>query len=264
MRGDTATATTILAGLSDLRVSEDLQDEALISIVEAFTAASRRQPTEALGHARAMLAHADVLGISSVLLRWAWPLAARTAFELQDAGTARDLLALLDSYQPGYLTPTLRAERDLVRARLADFGDGTSGDGTSGAALATAITGLRQHGTPYHLAHGLLDQAEYLTRHGDAAAASAVDEARAIGTRLRCQPLLDRADAAEGAALRARALPCWPGCCRENEPAEMSLGATRLGWGKSRDGKRPWSRTRQRTGPRVARVNSDGRSLASS
>jgi len=227
MRGDTATATTILAGLSDLRASEDLQDEALVGIVEAFTAASRRQPLDALGHTRTMLAHADVLGISSVLLRWAWPLAARAAFELQDAGTARDLLALLDSYQPGYLPPTLRAERDLVRARLADLGksgdgesgDSESGDGKSGAALAAAITGLRQHGTPYHLAHGLLDQAEYLTRHGDAgAAASAVDEARAIGARLRCRPLLDRADAVEGAALRARALPCSPGCCRETTP----------------------------------------------
>jgi class 3 adenylate cyclase/predicted ATPase len=213
MRGETATVTTILAGLSDLRASEDLQDEALISIVEAFTAASRRQPLEALGYTRAMLAHADVLGVSSVLLRWAWPLAARTAFELQDAGTARDLLALLDSYQPGYLTPTLRAERDLVRARLADLGE--SGDGKSGTALAAAITGLRQHGTPYHLAHGLLDQAEYLTRHSDvSAAASAVEEARVIGTRLRCQPLLDRADAVEGAALRLRALSRPAGCSR--------------------------------------------------
>ncbi len=200
MRGDTATAETILAGLPDLRASEDLQDEGLIGIVEAFTAASRRQPLEALRRSREMLAHADVLGISSVFLRWAWPLAARTAFELRDTAAARDLLALLDSYQPGYLTPTLRAERDLVRVRLA--GDSKSAT----AALAAAVTGLRQRSTPYHLAHGLLDQAEHLTRHGDAAAAaSAVGEARAIATRLRCQPLLDRADAVAGATLQVLA-----------------------------------------------------------
>ena len=36
------------------------------------------------------------------------------------------------------------------------------------------------------------------------AAAQPIDEARAIGARLRCQPLLDRADATEGAAEHAQ------------------------------------------------------------
>lgn len=48
--------------------------------------------------------------------------------------------------------------------------------------------------TPYHLAHGLLDHAHYLTRmHDGEAAEAALGEARDIGARLRCQPLLDRA-----------------------------------------------------------------------
>ncbi len=190
MRGDTATADSILTALSDVRASEDMQDEALVGVIEAFTAAARRQPREALGHARAMLAHADVLGISSVFLRWAWPLAARTAFELQDAGAARDLLALLDSHQPGHLAPLLQAERDLACSRLA------AADGTADAAAAfmAAIASLRERSTPYHLAHGLLDYAQYLLLHGDAGAATlAIEEARGIGDRLRCQPLLDRA-----------------------------------------------------------------------
>ena len=85
----------------------------------------------------------------------------------------------------------LRAERDLARARLA----ASDGDEAAAAAFAAAITGLREQSTPYHLAHGLLDHAGYLTRHGDAdAAALAIGEARDIGRRLRCQPLLDRAD----------------------------------------------------------------------
>ena len=42
----------MLAGLRDLRASEDPQDKALISLVEAFTAAARRQPKDALRHAR--------------------------------------------------------------------------------------------------------------------------------------------------------------------------------------------------------------------
>ena len=129
LRGDAATAGTLLADLRDLRASEDLQDKSLISVVEAFTAAARRQPEDALSHARAALAHAEALGISFETLRWAWPLAARAAFEL--GATTRELIAMLDSYQPGHVAVMLRAERDLARASLAD----SDGDQTVASSL---------------------------------------------------------------------------------------------------------------------------------
>ncbi len=139
-----------------------------------------------------MLAHVDALGISDDGQRWAWPLAARSACELNDAAATRELLALLDSHPPGQLAPMLRAERNLVRSRLA----ARDGDPNAGTAFAAAVTSLRERSTPYHLAHGLLDHAEYLTQLADTdAAALAIGEARVIGGRLRCQPLLDRADA---------------------------------------------------------------------
>ena len=119
LRGDAATAQTLLAALPDLRASEDPQDKAMVSTAEAFTAAARGQPPDALRHARATLARADALGISPEYLRWAWPLAARAAHELSDTAATRELLALLDDCQPGHLAPMLRAERDLARARLA-------------------------------------------------------------------------------------------------------------------------------------------------
>ena len=152
----------MLAALQDLRASEDPQDKALIGIVEAFTAAARGQPENALRHARATLAHADALGISHEILRWAWPLAARAAHDLRDTAATGELLALLDAYQPGHLAPMLRAERDLARARLA----ASDGDPAAAASFAAAITSLREHSTPYHLAHGLLDHARYLTAPG--------------------------------------------------------------------------------------------------
>jgi len=65
----------MLATLTDLRASEDPQDKAVISEIEGFIAAARRQPHAALRHARATVAHADDLGISHECLRWAWPLA---------------------------------------------------------------------------------------------------------------------------------------------------------------------------------------------
>jgi class 3 adenylate cyclase len=192
LRGDDQTAETMLAAVQDLRASEDPQDQAMVGIAEAFTAAARRQPQVALRHARAILTLSDALGISSTLLRWAWPLGARCADELADTAAAAELLALLGSYQPGYLAPQLRAERDLARARLA----ARDGDEAAAARFIAAVTSLREQSTPYHLAQGLLDHAQYLLSHGDAeAAAAAIGEARDIAYHLRCQPLLDRAAA---------------------------------------------------------------------
>jgi len=189
LRGDAATAQTILAALPDLRASEEPQEKARISVVEAFTAAARSQPQDALRLARGTLA-IGALGISSEHLRWAWPLAARAAHELGDATATGELLALLDACQPGHLAPTQRAERDLVRARLA----ATDGPPAAAAAFADAVGSLRELSTPYHLAHGLLDHAQFLTRLHDALAAeTAIGEARDIARNLRCQPLLDRA-----------------------------------------------------------------------
>jgi class 3 adenylate cyclase len=207
LRGDTGTAATMRAGLRDLSASEDPQDQASISVAEAFTAAARGRPRDALRQARATLAHAGALGISHEYLRWVWPLAARAAFELRDTAAVADLLALLDSHQPGRLAPMQRAERDLARARLT----ATDGQADAAAAFAAAIAGLRERSTPYHLAHGLLDHAQFLLGRGDAAAAAlAVGEARDIGDRLRCQPLLDRAANLDPATAVVSASPRTP------------------------------------------------------
>jgi class 3 adenylate cyclase/predicted ATPase len=202
LRGDAATAQAVLADLPGLRVSEDPQDTTMIAVTEAFTAAAAGRPRDALTHARAALAKTDFLGISSDLLRWAWPLAARAAWDLGDTTAVGDLVTLLDAYQPGQLAPMQRAERDLVRARIAARDDGPA----ASTAFAAAVTSLRELSTPYHLAHGLLDHAEHLDRVAEPeAAARANEEARDIADRLRCPPLLARAAATTSAKPRARA-----------------------------------------------------------
>jgi tetratricopeptide (TPR) repeat protein len=207
LRGDVATAGTVLAGVQSLRASESPQDKTLLLLAEAFTAAAGDQRQDALRHARAVLAHADSLGISHGDTLWAWPLAARTAGELGAATVTRELLSQLDSYPPGHVAPLLRAERDLARARLA----ASDGDQAAAAAFAAAIILLREHGTPYHLAHALLDHAQYLRHHGDAGgAAVAIDDARDIGQRLRCQPLLNRAANLDPATPAASVSPRTP------------------------------------------------------
>lgn len=114
-----------------------------------------------------------------------------------------ELIALLDGHRPGQLAPMLRAERGLARARLSASDCDPAG---AAALFAAAITGLRQHSTPYHLAHGLLDHAEHLLRTGDTeAAGAAIREAAGIAQRLRCQPLLDRANTIQPARSRTAA-----------------------------------------------------------
>ena len=198
-RGDAVTASAMLAAVRDQGESEEPQQQAAISVIEAYIAVARGQPENALRHARDALAHTDAIGLAYEAE--AWPLAARTAFELTDTVAARELVALLDSYPPGRIPPILRAERDLARARLA----GHEGDPDARMAFTSAIGSLREVGNPYHLAHGLLDYAEHLAGGGESeAAAAAIEEARAIGLRLRCQPLIDRAEAVEGMKARAR------------------------------------------------------------
>jgi class 3 adenylate cyclase/tetratricopeptide (TPR) repeat protein len=202
LRGDATTAETLLSRLPKLRASDDPQDRAQLEVALAFAAAARSRPADALSHARTVLMSADAIGISADYLRWAWPLAARMAHDLRDDDTTCELLALLDGHQPGQLAPMLRAERDLVRARLA----AEHGDTGAAASYNAAIDALRGQSTPYHLAHGLLDHAEHLTTHGDiTTAALAIEEARSIAERLGCQPLLDRAMASD--CRRAAALP---------------------------------------------------------
>jgi hypothetical protein len=148
LRGDAVSARAMLAGLQDLDVSEDPQDQAMLSLAEACTAAARGKPEDAVRRAREALAHADALGISFGNMRWAWPLAAHSAHELRDTVATAELLAVLDAYKPGHLAPMLRAERNLARARQAEG----AGDQPAAAAFAAAVASLRENSTPYHLA----------------------------------------------------------------------------------------------------------------
>jgi class 3 adenylate cyclase/tetratricopeptide (TPR) repeat protein len=202
LRGDAETAEAVLTGLQDLKTSEAPQEKAVVSHLEAFIAAARHQPRDTLRCARATLAQASAIGISHELLRWAWPLATRAAHNLRDTATTGELLAQLDSHPPGHLAPMLWAERDLTRARLA------ANDDDPGAAelFSAAIASLREHSTLYHLGHGLLDHAKHLLGVDDnEAAAAAISEAVGIAERLRCQPLLDRAETIQPARPRTPA-----------------------------------------------------------
>ena len=200
LRGDAATAETMLGGSVICRPAKT-PGQGHHWRRGGFRGRRPPAPGDRASLRRATLAHADALGISHDFLRWAWPLAARCSYELRDTAVTRELLALLDSYQPGGLAPMLRAERDLVRSRLA-----AQDDDQAAAARSSPRSEPAPAESPYHLAHGLLDQAEHLIRLGDPDAAAPGDQRRQrIGRSLRCQPLLDRAGDIMPAKSRIRA-----------------------------------------------------------
>jgi class 3 adenylate cyclase/tetratricopeptide (TPR) repeat protein len=191
LRGDVATAEALAATLVRLRGSEDPQDLAAVAAVDAMAAAAAGRSAEVLRHAKIGLAHNDEgLGVGSDQIRWAWVAAARAAYEAGDQDTIAELLSMVDDEMPGRLPPMLRAERDLMRARMAV----AAGEPDAGERLAAAVDAMRMMSPPHLRAGGLLDRAEYLIGVGDTTAAAIdVADALAIGERLGCRPVLDRA-----------------------------------------------------------------------
>jgi class 3 adenylate cyclase/tetratricopeptide (TPR) repeat protein len=195
LRGDGEQAAAILASLKSLRTTERVDDRAYAALLEAFIAFALGRPADALARARSVLSHAAAIGVGREQVRWAWPLAARLAAELGETATLAELFTLLDAQPAGQLSPLLQAEDDLARARAA----ADAADLHAGSAFTEAVAALRDTASPYRLAWGLIDHAAFLARSGPAAPArAAAVEARAIAIRLRCQPLLRRADALIG------------------------------------------------------------------
>jgi hypothetical protein len=191
LRGDSAAARSILAGFEMLPTSDDPEDQSAFAVGEALTSAAEGDREAALEHALRALSFVDALGISHEALRWGWPVATRIALDRGDADIVDRMLAMLPVELPRLVPPLLRAERLLVLARRAV----AEGSDDAGAAFESALSAMREMSPPHLLAQGLLDHAEHLAAHGDwVGAAAAVEEARAIGERLGCRPVVARAD----------------------------------------------------------------------
>jgi class 3 adenylate cyclase/tetratricopeptide (TPR) repeat protein len=195
LRGDTDVAEELLGRLEMLPASEDAQDTAVVAIVRAAVATAHNDHEEALHQSRIAAEQLErALPFACDTGRWAWPLAARSAHQLGDLAAEAELLELCERQPRGHVAPMQRAEAVLIRARLA-AGEHTGHTGDAAEKFVVAVDALHSSSTPYHLAHGLLDHAEFLTTSGDSAAIErAIAEARSIATSLGCRPLLERAD----------------------------------------------------------------------
>jgi class 3 adenylate cyclase/tetratricopeptide (TPR) repeat protein len=190
LRGDADGAASLLAGITAFDDSEDPQDQAGMLLLRAHVAYAAGDHPAALSTARAAYNYREVLSPHKDVVRWAWPLAVRAAYELRDTDATKELVGLLSDARRGEMAPMVHAERGLVLARLAV----EDGDPRADSMFQSALAGLRTDSTPYHLAHGLLDYAEYLVRAGRADQAAAyADEAGGIAEQLGARPVLKRA-----------------------------------------------------------------------
>ena len=189
LRGDGDRAVAALEAAPGYSKSEDPQARAAVGIVEAFAALCTGDLEGALSHAMEVLDKREALGIGHDFERWSWPVAARAARSLENKAALGALLAMLETQPVGHLPPVLLAERQLVSALI-----GADANEPGAVTLVQAAISALRLGSHYQLAHGLIDYAEVLLRSGDEGADTALSEARAIGERLRCKPLLGRAD----------------------------------------------------------------------
>jgi tetratricopeptide (TPR) repeat protein len=187
---DQARLATALSVMEKVAGSEDTQDIAAHATALAAAAAAEGSHEQTLSHAKDSLAQAGAVNLRGDPIRWAWPLAADAALALGDEAEVGRLLEWLNAHPIGHLPSVLHIEGARIRARLL----ASNNHPDAGQAFTTAIKALRDLGSPYHLAKGLLDYAQYLASTGDThAAAQLAAEASTIAERLRAKPLIQQA-----------------------------------------------------------------------
>jgi class 3 adenylate cyclase/tetratricopeptide (TPR) repeat protein len=189
LRGDLASLPALLDTVHRLAGSEDPQSQAVLATIECIAAASEGDLKLVSERASVAMAAGAQIGVASEGIRWCWPLAADAALATNDLDEVDRLLAWVDGHPDGHLHPLIRADRLRVRARLLAARD----DPGASEMFTTAIDALRRLESPYHLAVGLVDHAQWLAASPDDAAAKRLTaEAHAIAEQLGARPLLIR------------------------------------------------------------------------
>ena len=199
LRGQLDDLDDLVAVVTESARPEDAQFQALLMTTRAVASWARGDYSDALAQATSTLALASQLGCSHEVIRWTWPIAVEASLAFGDLTEAEKWLDWIDEFPVGHLADVQVHERARMRARFL----AAKGDPDAEAAFETAVAGLRAWVSPYHLALALLDQAEFLAKLGKVEQAEmGAAQAREIGTRLGCEPLVSRAQSLAPADLQ--------------------------------------------------------------
>jgi tetratricopeptide (TPR) repeat protein len=190
LTGDLEALAHVLPVIDHWNESQDPQEQSMSGACKAAAHAVKGELAASLAEGLRSIRFAADISMASEAVWWGWSLASSAAVALGDFDEAARLLDWLDEHPPGHISGGLRAERQRIRARLL----AERQDPEAGAAYESAVLAFRKFGSPYHLAVGLLDQAEYLSKIGGAETAQAlIAEADSIVQRLGAKPLIERA-----------------------------------------------------------------------
>jgi tetratricopeptide (TPR) repeat protein len=188
--GEDVQTAAMLGRLQGESASEEPQEAAFLELALAIGSSYQGRQRDALAHATRALSYGETYGPSHGSIRWGWPIAAEAALTLGYHAEVNRLLEWLDGHQPGHVPPLLRAERIRIWARKL----AADNEAEAASAFDSALSAFRDFGSPYHVAVGLVDYAEYLHETGETERAHELAaEAEAITARLGARPLSERA-----------------------------------------------------------------------
>ena len=160
LRGDIGTASDLAEEYRD-RTQEDAQDQAGVALCDAIIAATQSRYADALRNAEAVIAQASALGIGHLSSR------GRGLWRLGVPTISVTMTPSPSSWRCWTLTRSDTSRRCCVPNGSSSAPASTSQvRAPTWPAFDAAVAALRQGPSPFHLAHGLLDHAEYLTRSG--------------------------------------------------------------------------------------------------
>ncbi len=157
-RGDKAGLSSVVPTMSRWQITGDPQDFSEAATALAAASAFEGDHAGAFALAGQALSHRETLRARHDGIRWAWAIAADAALALNQLDDVTDLLGWLDELPPGQLPSVLRAERLRVRAHY----QALRGEPVAVQTYASALDAFRELKSPYHLAKGLLDYADFL------------------------------------------------------------------------------------------------------
>ena len=166
----------------------DTRETSYLDCVWAVVLEAEGDAAGCLEHAQRSAETGTRLGLHSDMVQLAWPLAARAATAAHDDAATKALVGMLDGRHEGELSPLLRAELALTRARVLPDAQARA------SALGDAVAASREAGSPYHLALALLDLADAIRSVGRDAP-ELVADAMSIGRVLRSPLVVRRAEA---------------------------------------------------------------------
>ena len=171
--------------------SSDVQERGMSRAALALLLAGRGEHAAACEAARLALEQdSPAMGIRHPNLRIAFPVFVDSALASGQVDAADELVQQMEGMSPGHLSPFLRAELAIARARVDDARGLT--DGVEGRLRAAARI-LEERGLAFHVAQAQGYLAEWLQRQGRSADAEhAASIALATFDRLGARPWIDR------------------------------------------------------------------------